>query len=205
MVKGKKHIHDSGNHVSPQFPNFIFFVSSLSMKQNRTKRFLILGLSFLVMLNSVGIFLLTYIETGFHRAIEYSELSNKNSELLSLSAKEFSSISWIGEHDFIFNGEVYDCAGISSSKGKINLQCHSDAEETNLKNFIGKNFDDGNKNVPLSKSMKGLFKIFPVFQNLVATTNFISTENFSFHYSQYGKQHPQSAEISLNSPPPEIA
>jgi hypothetical protein len=169
------------------------------------KRFLILGLAFIVMLNSLGIFAFTYLETGFHRAIEYSAEPEKKSELLSLTGKEFSSIAWIGERDFIFNGNVYDCDGLSAAKGKINVRCHSDAEETNLKNSLADNFENGSKNVPVSKPIKDIFKVLPVFQHAPETNNFVLQLDFLFHYSPYSKQIPPSADLALNSPPPKFS
>jgi hypothetical protein len=174
------------------------------MKINPTKRFLIFGLAFLVLVNSVGMLLVNYVETGFHRAIEYADESSKNSDLLSLTTKEYKSIAWIGERDFVYNGNVYDCDGISAANGKINLSCHSDNEETNLKNSLSTNFDNGTKNAPASKSMKDFFKVFPVFQNDFVAKDFSSTSSFSFDYSVYNNQLPQSAVLSLNSPPPEF-
>jgi len=157
------------------------------------------------MLNSIGVFVFTYVQTGFHRAIEYADESEKNSQLLSLSAKEFTSITWIGTRDFIFNDKVYDCDGISAANGKINLQCHSDAEETNLKNSLADNFDNGTKNAPCSKPIKDFFKVFPVFQNLTAESNFTLQENSVFNYAHFSNQLPLSADLSLNSPPPKFS
>lgn len=157
------------------------------------------------MLNSVGVFVITYLETGFHRAVVSSDNSKKHSELLSLTAIEFKSIVWIGSRDFIFDGKVYDCDNISSAKGKINMFCQSDNVETNLKNSLASDFDNGTKNAPASKSMKDVFKVFPFFKNSISATTFSLTEFFSFHFQQGSKLLPQSADLSLNSPPPEMA
>lgn len=157
------------------------------------------------MLNSVGIFAFTYLQVGLHRAVEYSKESQQPSETLILSGSEFASMAWVGERDFIFNGKVYDCEQISSANGKIHLVCHSDAEETNLKNSLADNLDNGEKNAPTSKPIKDFFKIFPVFQSLIESNELVFTANSIFHYSIYSKQVPASAELSLNSPPPKFS
>jgi hypothetical protein len=172
------------------------------MKMNMTKRVLIFSLAFLVLFNSVGVFLATYIETGFHRSVEYSTENTGDSELLSMTVYEFDSIVWIGERDFVYKTNVYDCESISSQNGKINLKCHSDSEETNLKNSVALNFDNGIKNIPTSKSVKEFFKVFPVFENSVAII--ISFPySFSFDYCSHDNQLPRSVVLALNVPPPE--
>lgn len=171
------------------------------MKINPAKQFLIFGLAFLVLFNVLGVFVVNYIETGFHRAGYSAESSNSN--LLSLTVNEFKSIAWIGEHDFVYDGKVYDCESVSSSKGKINLVCNADNEETILKNAMSSNFDNGSKNIPVSKSMKEFFKVFPVFENSTATK--ISAEqSFSFNYSSFNNLVPKQVVLALNSPPPEF-
>ncbi len=145
----------------------------------------------------------SYIQTGIHRIAVYSENSKQNTSLLSLKANEFKSIVWIGKRDFIFKGKVYDCNYISASNGKINLACNTDIVETNLKNSLASNFDNGAKNTPASKSMKNIFKILPFFKNTIEKTDFSASNFLSFDFSLYSKLIPPSADLSLNSPPPE--
>ena len=171
------------------------------MKINPVKQFLIFGLAFLVLFNALGVFAINYIETGFHRA-EYSE-NVSNSNLLSLTVNEFKSIAWIGEHDFVYDGKVYDCESVTASKGKINLMCNADNEETNLKNSMSSNFDNGSKNIPASKSMKEFFKVFPVFKN-DPVSKVSSVVSASFNYSSFNNPVPKSVVLALNSPPPEF-
>ncbi|HET6990912.1 MAG TPA: hypothetical protein VFJ43_06285 [Bacteroidia bacterium] len=175
------------------------------MKINSTQRILSLALAFLVLMNGLGIFVFNYAEIEFHRVFNKVSESEKNTQTFALNSAEFSSILWIGERDFVYNGNVYDCDKIASVNGRINVSCHSDNEETNLKNSLASNFDNGNKNVPASKPLKDLFKIFPVFQNLAETDHLISRENSSFDFSQFNSLLPQSVDLSLVSPPPEMA
>ena len=172
------------------------------MKRNRINRIFIFTLSFAVFLNSTGVFLLNYFETEMHRENEYSAGNLKDSRMLFLSVAEFISIAWIGTHDFIYDGNVYDYDTVFYADGKINLLCHADNEETVLKNAMASNFDNAGKNIPASKSLKEFLKLFRSDEKNVCAEIYLA-ESVSFNYSFYKRQFPAAVVLSPNSPPPE--
>jgi len=166
------------------------------------QRGLVFGLAILVLMNSVGIFALTYVGAGLHRAFESEE---KNTAQLVMSESEYASLAWVGHHDFIFNNTVYDFDGVVKSNGNVIVNCHSDNEETSLKNSLADNFDSGSKNPLGAKPVKELFKVFPVFPFETAFQMPSVQTNGTLLFSSNTTQPLQSADIRLNSPPPELA
>ena len=161
-------------------------------------------MAFLVLLNGLGVFVIDYAQIGIHRIFEYADHSDKNVQQLEMTGTEFSSIFWIGERDFVFKGNVYDMDDVSSAKGKITVSCHQDREETSVKNSIADNFENSAKNSATPKTVKDIFKVFPVFQGLekisLVTVQHSSSRNFNNSFSD----HATSVVLEFVSPPPQI-
>lgn len=150
----------------------------------------------------MGIYVVAFAKTGIHRVrreIDRSELTK-----LVLSSDEFSTISWIGKADFIYNDHVYDCETIGASKGKIIISCYEDREETGLKNVLAEHIEKDSDS-SAAKTLKHTFKIFPVFPCSEKPV----IENFNCSDAALGCITPDSAFSSpdrdIASPPPDKA
>jgi hypothetical protein len=170
------------------------------VKTRLSKKIFLLSLAALMLFNGIGFYALAYLQTGLHRACLFENSGEKQN--LVLDARTFSSVSWIGKTDFIYNGTVYDCEQITSSHGKIFISCYADKEETVIKNSVADSFDSNPaKSSSSSKELLKFFPVFPLTGQQTITPDLSCKEN----------QQPGLCKIPLSilhreisSPPPEL-
>lgn len=168
-----------------------------------SSRFLVLLLAALVLFNATGVFVLTYIGTGIHRMSTDAAKSEKKESLL-LTVSEFQSLVWVGKKDFIWKGKVYDCISSESVNKMIRLVCAVDKKESKLRENLGSHFSPNDKNSPVRKSQRFLFKSLPAVPFSSAQAEIASFySGISLFYSSV-KGHFNSPELSRNTPPPEF-
>jgi hypothetical protein len=140
-------------------------------------RIFLLSLAALVLFNGFGFYMLAFAKTEIHRIYQRETASLQK---LDLNSAEFSAISWIGKHDFIYKNHVYDCEEMTSSNGKISISCRADQEETMIKNALAESFDQQSPQNSSQKTNKELFKIFPVLpfeEKIFVAAPVLVTEN----------------------------
>jgi hypothetical protein len=182
-----------------------FCLSLISVKNKPIYRFLTIAMAFLVLLNGLGVFVIDYAQIGIHRIFEYADHSAKNVQQLQMSGNEFTSLFWVGERDFIFKGNVYDMDNVSATKGKVTVTCHQDEEETAVKNSIADNFENPSKNSAAPKTVKDVFKIFPVFPCFEKMCLNIPEHSSSFNFKIHHTGTPVSVVLEFIVPPPQAA
>lgn len=174
------------------------------MAHKPVQRYIILGLTFLVMLNGTGFFALAWLQTGYHRLFSETE-EQEESVSLNMTAQEFSSIAWIGNKDFIWQGKVYDFSSVSRTNGKITVHCFFDHTESNLRDSVSENIEKESDQATAPKPVKAKIPIFPVFP-IFSTTTVIPL--FSVDTVAYNDlQNPafEAPVFSLEIPPPELS
>jgi hypothetical protein len=162
------------------------------------QRNILFSLALLIFLNSAGIFMYVYLDTGIHRVMEKEK---KNTETLLLSVQEFRALTWIGKRDFIYNDKVYDCDRLEIADGKIRIGCHADKKETKFKNFLADEFRQSKD--PLKARKKELIKsilVFPFTSGQLIP--FVQNESPLTFSTLSGILLP--AQTRLDSPPPEL-
>lgn len=169
------------------------------MKSRPFQQAFLLTLALFLLMNSLGVFLLTYAVTGIHRIEAYSE-REQNEKVLVMNSSEFRTLSWIGSRDFVWQGKVFDFDSVSIRNGKVEVTCNEDAKETELKNNLAQNVDQS-KSSALLKQAFALLVVAPCDQHQLLFIPSVSS-SFANTTLPVGKIAP--AAISLNSPPPEI-
>jgi hypothetical protein len=171
------------------------------VKTRLSIKIFLLSLATLVLFNGFGFYAFAYLETGIHRSCLRENEGEK--QMLVLDGKAFSSVSWIGRTDFIYNDKVYDCESIVVSHGKIIISCTSDKEETAIKNTLAGSFETNSKNSsPAAKNLLKFFPVFPLAENLSITA--ASPTGAAIQNDFY--QVPLSIlHGEVSSPPPELA
>ena len=170
------------------------------MKTPLRIRVLLLSLATLMLFNGFGMYVLAYAKTGLIRLGKHEGALQE----FVLSNTEFSAISWIGKHDFIYKDHVYDCEKIVSADGKITITCRADEEETGLKNTLAGSFDQHAQNPP-QKAGKASLKIFPALpfeEKSLLPTDIFGTKNSTAAFQANLFIMPVR---EIASPPPKLA
>ncbi|CAN5383986.1 hypothetical protein BH09BAC5_BH09BAC5_09900 [soil metagenome] len=174
------------------------------MKSLLSIQIFLISLATLVLFNGMGFYMVAFAKTGIHREL-VNITGNSTSHLLKLNKDEFEKISWIGKNDFIFHDAVYDCKSIQSLNGKILMRCIIDNEETNIKNTVAESFGENPANSSQQKSVKEVFKFFPVFP--IRKTNILLQSSIAnkIEFGVMAISSFHSPDFEIASPPPEIA
>jgi hypothetical protein len=167
------------------------------MPVKRSARFFLLGFAFLLFMNSAGLFVFSYAALGLHRL--FTGHQDERYELV-LHPGELKNICWVGSHDFMYKGEIFDLESFDVLNNKIRLTISSDQTETGIKNKLGDYLH--NLKHKHSPSAKTAFKLIPIYQENVVQQPIEPAAAFPFAYVAFYLCKPAPVQQAVTAPPP---
>jgi hypothetical protein len=167
---------------------------------HRLQRFFLLFFACTLFAGSAGVYFYQSLNIVAHRnAIRTGELSEEVITL-QLSKSDFKSILWVGETDFIFNGQLYDIESFSVSHGTYILKCEHDECESDMLSSIEKqlNSDHGTKTNKVNKENSFCFEC-----TLFSKTFPLVNSDQPMIYADANALNAAPAHTFTASPPPE--
>jgi hypothetical protein len=158
-------------------------------------------LASLIFMNCLGVYLIAFAQTSLHRISEYVH-SSGTSATLTLTTDEWAQVNWIGERDFVYNGNVYDMNSFSAVNGKVKVNVSVDAEERNTIDRLADN-DTHQKQTSLP-SLKDIFKSISECEDPSFINFSMSVPSSAAALPLYTAPH-SSVIRTVTAPPPRVA
>ena len=126
------------------------------MKTNTTRSLILLALAAIFLAGSSGICFYAGVRTAVHRAGYV--LGREEKTELSLTRPEFAALVWVGRHDFVYAGNVYDFCSLTLRDQKYIITCEKDGVESSLLNATKKQTE--NNTDPVSRIISKITLVF---------------------------------------------
>lgn len=98
----------------------------------RIQRAFLLFFAAVLFTGSAGIYFYGSLSTALHRRANLKRQVRDEIITLTLSKAAFKSIVWVGEKDFIYEGELYDIESFAASDENYVLKCEKDDCESGI-------------------------------------------------------------------------
>lgn len=170
------------------------------MSPSRAYKLFSLLLAIVVLFNTSGIYLAGKIETMRHREASKEQVENENSVTLHFTTEELSTLHWVGERDFIYNGNHYDIHRFEMTGTHCRIICEHDTHETALQAVMEKQLghDHGTDTKHTAKSWSAGLDC--ILQEHIVRFADVSS---SFIFPESSRHNTRAAFILFHSPPPE--